>query len=238
MLTSSRWDLHQEYFWRDAAWDEAGVIHGVTARKLGNMKDAAARAAALEKAGLGGRPAFLLKQTHGTGIIALDSSTPPDNVPEGDGWITDTPGRVLCVFVADCLPLFLRDSKGKAAGVFHVGWKGAQAGMPREAVAAFARIYGIKAGELKASLGPHIGPCCYRVGPEMSSKFRAASLISRDAGLYLDLGAEVEAQLLESGMNKEDIAASDACTSCGADLFYSFRREKQDCRMMAFLSLG
>lgn len=221
---------------------EAALIrdfYGVTTRACGNMKDPAARAAALERAGLAGLPAFYLRQVHGCDILRLSAgSSVADQAPDGDGWITDAPGLVLCVFVADCMPLFLWEASGRAAGVFHCGWRGACAGMPRRAVEAFKRHYGIEARDLRAFVGPSIGPCCYRVGPEMREKFHPDSFAQREGGLFLDLGAEARRQLLATGLPVGAVSTKAPCTCCSRDEFFSFRRDKQDSRMLAFISLS
>ncbi len=111
----------------------------VTCRALGSMKDEAPRRAAMETAKLDGRPVFCLRQVHGTGIVSVAGTVPPPAPPEADGWITDAAGPVLCVFVADCMPLFLWEKSGKAVGIFHVGWRGLAQGMPREAGEAFRK---------------------------------------------------------------------------------------------------
>jgi len=232
---ASSWVPGRDFF-RDERFAAAGLLAGVTTRALGDMKSAAARAAALDQAGLGGRSAFFLKQVHSTGIVPVGRDSRPEPVPEGDGLITDLSGPVLGVFVADCAPLFLWSAGGRAAGLFHVGWRGSL-GMPRQAVAALVRRYGLKPGELEASLGPHIGSCCYRVGPETATRFEPRSLARRGGELFLDLTAQVKAQLVEAGVREEAFEASPACTSCQGERFFSFRREKQDSRMMAFLAL-
>lgn len=215
----------------------AEVVLGLTGSPDGDMKDPAARAAALARAGLSGLPAYFLKQVHGAHVVRVGPSTPLEPAPEADGWITDCPDRALCVFVADCLPIFLWDDAGRAVGVFHSGWKGAAAGMPREAVASFQRFFGVSAADLHARVGAHVGPCCYRVGPELEPRFRAESFRRTDAGLFLDLGAEARAQLVESGVPAARVEVDASCTSCEPERFFSFRRDKQDCRMMAYAAL-
>ena len=42
----------------------------------------------------------------------------------GDGLITNAPGVLLAVKVADCLPVIVADRKRKAVGIFHAGWRG------------------------------------------------------------------------------------------------------------------
>lgn len=209
-----------------------GVRHGVTTRALGNMKSADSRRKALAAAGLSG-DALLLKQVHGTAILETASLAGVEDARQADGWITAEPGVTVAVYVADCLPIFVWDRQGAAAGVFHAGWRGLAAGMPRAAARAFRR-FGIGPERLAAAVGPHAGACCYAVGPDVASKFGPEAHRSGK----LDLGAEARRQLQESGVASEHVSVSEACTVCSAEEFFSYRREKADRRMLAFLSIA
>ena len=209
----------------------------MTTRLLGDMKNSENRHRALQEAGLGGVPSFFLKQVHGAEILRVGSWAAPKISPEGDGLITDLKGLCLCIYAADCLPLFLWEPSKPVVGLFHVGWRGAKAGLPRKAALSFKSFYGVKPQDLKASFGPHVGACCYRVGPEMKSQFRPPSLFEKEGESYLDIAAEVQDQLLRAGLKSQALSVSGACTSCDSRSFYSFRRDKQDSRMMAFVSV-
>ncbi len=63
-------------------------------------------------------------------------------------------------------------------------------------------------------------------------------MISRGDGPCVDLAAEARAQFIEAGLACESVAASSACTCCQRELLFSYRRDKQDMRMMAFVMLG
>ena len=67
-------------------------------------------------------PPVTLRQIHSDIIRFVDS--PPESQLVGDGLITATPGLLLGVQTADCLPIILVDPKRRAAGVFHAGWRG------------------------------------------------------------------------------------------------------------------
>lgn len=214
-----------------------GVRRGYTERADGSMKDLAARQAALGSIELGERPAFYLRQVHGTLVVRVDVPVPPQPAPEADGWVTNVAGIVLCVFMADCVPLLIWEKSGRAAGIFHAGWRGLAKGMPRRAVESFQEDFGIAPKDLRAEIGPHIGACCYRVGPETAEQFRASSRIERAGGVYLNLKGEAKAQLAESGLEGMPVETAAECTSCHNDRLFSFRREKSDGRMMAFITL-
>jgi len=206
-----------------------------TTRAWGDMRYCRRRQEALVKACAPQADARLLRQVHGKGIAILRRGAPDGNalpdavrdgaLPRADGWITDRPGAVVVVVVADCLPVWIWERTGKAAGVFHAGWRGLDAGLLGAGVAEFSRSFGIRPGDLEASVGPHAGACCYRVGPEVAQRFRPESRRLRGGEVFLDLGAEARAQLVGAGLGPGAVAVSPDCTICRASLFYSFRRE-------------
>ncbi len=208
-----------------------GVAHGFTHRSLGDMKELASRKTALRAAGLVG-DALTQHQTHGSQVHRAISCL--EGV-KGDGWVADAPGRCVGVFVADCLPIFLWSRDLKAVGAFHAGWRGLTAGMPKKAVDYFDR-FKIAAGDLCAAVGPHIGPCCYEVGAELKSRFRAGSFIE-EGGLKLNLGREAKLQLIEAGVPEDQVSVSSDCTYCEVAKFFSYRRDGKRRNMLAFIQV-
>src|SRR6478672_13265768 len=49
-----------------------------------------------------------MTQVHGTGVAVVDGPQ-QGPVPDVDALVTATPGLVLCVLVADCVPILLTD---------------------------------------------------------------------------------------------------------------------------------
>lgn len=93
--------------------------------------------------------------------------------PTGDGLITDVPGLLLGVQTADCLPLLLVDTKRRAVGAFHAGWRGTLKRIVEKGVGEMRRQFGSDPGDLRAALGPGIHSCCYQVGEEVRDKFHS-----------------------------------------------------------------
>lgn len=226
-----------------------GVPHGVTTRALGNMKDPARREFAASVLALN-EPPLTLKQVHGSRIIVqseiMGQKAPLEAEskwpPEADGWIADVPGKSVGVFVADCVPLYLWSGDGRAVGVFHAGWRGLEDEMVVKAVFSLMLTRSVVAEDVRAALGPHIGPCCYAVGPEFREKALGAAVSERDGRLFLDMAAFVRRTWRERLIGDFGLALSDdalstsaPCTSCGPE-FHSFRRDKQDARMLALLA--
>jgi YfiH family protein len=112
-----------------------------------------------------------LRQIHSDLIHCVDS--PPEHQLTGDGLITCTPGILLAVQTADCLPLILVDTKHRAVGVFHAGWRGTLRRIAEKGVGEMRRCFGTQPGQIKAAIGPGIHSCCYEVGPEVREKFES-----------------------------------------------------------------
>jgi YfiH family protein len=217
---------------REGRLSALGLRHGFTTRRSGSMKSPELREKAARSLGLSSP--WTLKQVHGTTIL---DAAPENAGKEGDGWLLSKPGPCVAVYTADCVPLFLWSDDGKAAGVFHAGWRGTAKGMAKAAVAAFRERLGVTASRLSAAAGPHAGPCCYRVGPELEKDFPASAFVRRGGERYLDLAAETRRQLVEAGVPEANAAVSAPCTICRPDDYFSYRRDKQDARLLALLSL-
>jgi hypothetical protein len=91
----------------------------------------------------------------------------------GDGLITRTPGILLSVLTADCLPIIVVDTRQRAIGVFHSGWRGTLKRIVEKGVGEMRRHFGSRPADLKAVIGPGIRACCYQVGAEVKEAFEA-----------------------------------------------------------------
>jgi polyphenol oxidase len=116
-------------------------------------------------------PLITLRQIHSDIIHAVDS--PPDSQLAGDGLITATPGLLLGIQTADCLPIIVADPKRRAVGVFHAGWRGTLRRIVAKGVGEMHRRFGSRPCDLKAAIGPGIHSCCYQVGAEVPEKFES-----------------------------------------------------------------
>jgi hypothetical protein len=116
-------------------------------------------------------PLVTLRQIHSDIIHLIDS--PPRSMLTGDGIITTTPGLLLGIQTADCLPLILVDTKQRAVGVFHAGWRGTIKRIAEKGVGEMHRCFGSSPRDLKAAIGPGIHGCCYEVGEEVRAQFES-----------------------------------------------------------------
>jgi len=130
------------------------------------------RATFLQTLGVGGRPPWplvTLRQVHSDLIHPVTAA--PRQPLVGDGLITATPGLVLAIQTADCLPVIVVDTKKRAAGIFHAGWRGTVKRIVEKGVGEMRRRFGSRSRDLAAAIGPGVHSCCYTVGEEVRSKF-------------------------------------------------------------------
>ncbi len=116
-------------------------------------------------------PLVTARQIHSDIIRCVDSD--PEDPLTGDGLITATPGLLLAIQTADCLPVLLVDTKRHAVGVFHAGWRGTVQRIVEKGVGEMHRCFGSRPRDLKAAIGPGIQGCCYAVGEEVRIKFES-----------------------------------------------------------------
>jgi polyphenol oxidase len=132
------------------------------------------RAAFVQKLGAGGRhpwPLVTLRQIHSDLMHAV--TTVPEQTLVGDGLITATPGMLLAIQTADCLPVIIVDAKNHAVGVFHAGWRGTVKRIVEKGVGEMRRWFGSRPRDLAAAIGPGVHNCCYKVGEEVRENFQS-----------------------------------------------------------------
>ena len=123
-------------------------------------------------------PVVTLRQIHSDLIHCVTELSREPLV--GDGLITRTPGVLLAIQTADCLPVILVDTKQRAVGVFHAGWRGTVKRIVEKGVGEMLRWFGTLPKNIKAAIGPGINSCCYEVGPEVRQQFESQFAYAED----------------------------------------------------------
>ena len=116
-------------------------------------------------------PLVNLRQIHSDLIHHIEAV--PPLILAGDGMITSTPGILLAVLTADCLPVIIADPNKNSVGVFHAGWRGTVKRIVEKGVGEMRRRFGSRPVDLRAAIGPGIRSCCYQVGAEVRNTFDA-----------------------------------------------------------------
>jgi YfiH family protein len=89
----------------------------------------------------------------------------------GDALATRTPGLLLGVQAADCVPILLADARNHAVAAIHAGWRGTLARIAVKTLGRMRMEFGTRPRDVVAAVGPAIGRCCYNVGPEVAQAF-------------------------------------------------------------------
>ena len=85
--------------------------------------------------------------------------------------------------------------------------------------------------DLKAAIGPAISFCCYNVGEDVYRKLSASvkdfdGLSEIHQGdIFVDLKGINKRQLVEAGLDENNIDVCPYCTVCNNNLFFSYRKE-------------
>jgi len=116
-------------------------------------------------------PLVQMRQLHSSLVHRV--CAPSRRPVAGDGLITDTPGLLLAVKTADCVPVLVVDVKRRAVGAFHAGWRGTVARVVEKGVGEMRRHFGSVPRDLRAVIGPCIRRCCYQVGAEVAAEFES-----------------------------------------------------------------
>ncbi|HEY1497373.1 MAG TPA: peptidoglycan editing factor PgeF [Candidatus Solibacter sp.] len=160
-----------------------------------------------------------VKQIHSSTCLAAEGRS--GVVGEGDALLENTPGGIVAVKTADCIPVLLIDERQRAVAAVHAGWRGTAGRIVAGALAAMGERFATRVEDVHAAIGPGIGKCCYEVGAEVAAQF------GQQGRAHIDLAEENRRQLEEIGVTPSKIYASNLCTMCRGDEFHSFRRDKE-----------
>lgn len=188
------------------------------------------RALLAQGLGLPSAPRWL-RQVHGT-RVAIEPRA--DAEPEADAAITRTPGTVLAILTADCLPVVLSSSDGRVVAAAHAGWRGLASGVLEATVDAMD----VPPETILAWLGPAAGPHSYEVGAEVHDAFvgrdpqaATAFAATRPGHWRVDLYALARQRLHTAGLDPRTIHGGGLDTIADPARFYSHRRDQTTGRM-------
>lgn len=196
---------------------------------------------------LGIKPRCLIvpHQIHGTEICHIDEGYFDKgmhlDVTDGvDAVMTDMRNVCIGISTADCIPVVIYDQEHHAACAVHAGWRGTVGFIVYKAVEAMRERYDSRPIAMRAVIGPGISIDNFEVGDEVYDRFMLAgfdmSRISRrypvknnDEELYsekwhIDLWECNRLQLVDAGVNDENIQVAGICTYSCKDDFFSARR--------------
>lgn len=190
-------------------------------------------------------------QTHQTEVRAITPSfyeltnDERNSFLEGvDAVMTDLPGVCIGVSTADCIPVLLYDEAHRAMAAVHAGWRGTVARIVEKTVRKMEESYHTHPQQLRAVIGPGISLRNFEVGDEVYNAFREADFPMDKIAQHYPVSASIEdrktsgdlmrwhldlpecnrLQLIDCGLEKEQIQLSGICTYDRCDEYFSARR--------------
>lgn len=154
----------------------------------------------------------------GEGVV---KNVPESVVVEGcDGLITNEKKLLLCTVEADCVPVYLFDSKKKVVGMIHSGWKGTAKKIVKVAIEKMKKVFDCLPEDIFVGIGPHICQNCYEVGEEVFLDFKnqfgeeaKEFFIKKENEKYLlNLESAIKKTAKEAGVLMENIFTTGLCT--------------------------
>ncbi|HKJ05795.1 MAG TPA: peptidoglycan editing factor PgeF [Geopsychrobacteraceae bacterium] len=190
-----------------------------------------------------------VNQVHGNDLLLIDESNPDLShflKVEVDGIVTNQPGVMIGILVADCFPVLLWNVEKRVVAAVHVGWRGAASGILKKTVTAMAKHFNVPTDQIRAAVGPGIGAHSFEVDRPVRDAFRQGSgfwnEISSEVSLghwQVDLGLSCRLQLEQAGLRPELIEGDAECTCCHQELFFSYRRDHgKTGRQLGFIMLA
>lgn len=169
-----------------------------------------------------------LYQVHGNRCVIVEPDGDLGARPEADALATRSPGILLGILTADCVPVLFADAKAAVVGAAHAGWKGALAGVTDATLAAMESL-GARRDDIAAAIGPCIGRASYEVDEGFVARFLADDPANerffaggKPGHAMFDIAAYVAARLAAAGVMRIAIGGQDTYAE-EAD-YFSYRR--------------
>ena len=167
-------------------------------------------------------------QVHGSRCVIVDDETDLAARPEADALATRTPGILLGILTADCVPVLFADRDAGVVGAAHAGWKGALAGVTDSALDAMESL-GARRADIAVAIGPCIARASYEVDENFVQRFVADDpanerffAAGKPGHAMFDIAAYVAARLAAAGVTRIAIGGQD--TYADRQDYFSYRR--------------
>jgi len=164
-------------------------------------------------------------QMHGDQVRHVSA---PGGTEGFDALVTDRPGILLTVSVADCTPILIFDKKHRAIAAIHAGWRGTALHIVGKTLRQMEHLFETRAEDCFAYLGACIDECSFEVGEEIAAAFDDTFKRFDPARqkFFVDLKQANAAQLRAFSVPDEQIEISPFSTVLHNDDYFSHRLEK------------
>ena len=182
---------------------------------------------------LGFEQTLYLHQVHGRDVAVLKNgeSTAATRLPEpssplvADGAVTDIPGLLLVIQVADCQAVILYDPIKRVVANLHSGWRGSVQNISGRGVEVMVEQFDCDPADIRAGIGPSLGPCCAEF-IHYKQELPRAFLRYRREDCHFDFWEITRDQLMDKGILPAHIETAGICTRCHPERFFSHRHER------------
>jgi YfiH family protein len=173
-------------------------------------------------------PLVTLRQIHSDIIHVVRSRKPALLIQShfvGDGLVTDLRGIALGILTADCFPVLLVDTKKKAVGAFHAGWRGTVKRIVEKGVGIMRLEFGSRPEDIHAAIGPGIQQCSFEVGEEVEEAFHTQFAYAGELFHTVQESDAVRERYPMLFMNQRAPGHGDPCIKVHLDLRQANRRQ-------------
>ena len=182
-------------------------------------------------------------QVHDCKVAIVDRPDMTREDMEGfDAFVTNLPGVAVGVRTADCIPVLLYDPLKRVVAAVHAGWKGTVLHISQKAISVMCQRFSCNPADMRAALGPGIGPESFQVGEEVAEHFKNAGFpigeiwsfhgagdgTPMSGGHHIDLWKANHWLLEQAGIPKENIQLAGIDTF-NTEAYFSARREGIQC---------
>lgn len=197
-------------------------------------------------------PVIQAHQVHGFRVAVVNRpDTRKEELDGYDALVTGLPGVAIGVHTADCVPILLYDPRRRVVAAIHSGWKGTVQRICQKVLFVMKSDFGSDAADVRAVIGPAIGPDSFQVGEEVVQFFKEQGFPLDDIwtfhpgytgvpmadGHHLDLFKANRWLLEEAGVPAAAIQVA-GIDSYLDQTFFSARREGISCgRTISFIRL-
>jgi len=163
-------------------------------------------------------------QVHGSEILHVQKSGRYEGY---DALMTNQTNIQLAVTIADCTPILIYDPIKNAIAAIHAGWRGTVQNIVSKTVKALQVTFGTEPEDCYAYIGTCIDECSFEVGEEVAVNFDSdyKRWDSDKNKFFIDLKLANKTQLVDAGLNTENIEISSYSTVLNNEDYFSYRYE-------------
>ncbi len=176
-----------------------------------------------------------MKQIHSNNVKIVKNSF-INEMQNCDGIITSKRKIPLMTMAADCTPVLIYDKEKRVIAAVHSGREGTKKEIVKNALELFVKEFGSNIKDIAVAVGASIGKCCYEIGEEIAKSMNKGYIDKKNGSYFLDIKSMLKDQLLNFGLEEENIDISPICTSCDKN-YFSYRRDGKCGRFCGIIML-